>query len=159
MDKQGISTEKTTQKQFLLYLVLGGLLTLCEWIGFYALVYIAKVHYLLSSVIMFVVISALGLVVYKRAIFGASHLSAKAEVSVIYAINIAGLGVNSFILWFLVEIVGLESLLGKIIASFLTAFYSFFARKIWVYKADDKIQSARKSKRGEKISSLRALRK
>ena len=127
---------RSTKKQFLLYLILGGILTLCEWAGFYALVYVAKVQYLLSSVLMFVVISALGLVVYKRAIFGASHLSAKAEVSAVYAINIAGLAINSLILWVLVEFIGLESLLGKIIASFLVAFYSFFARKIWVYKTD-----------------------
>lgn len=126
---------QSTKKQFLLYLILGGILTLCEWVGFYALVYVAKVHYLLSSVVMFVVISALGLVVYKKAIFGASHLSAKAEVSAIYAINIAGLAINSLILWILVEFVGLESLLGKIIASFLVAFYSFFARKRFVYQA------------------------
>mgnify|MGYP002518680702 FL=1 len=129
----------STKKQFLLYLILGGILTLCEWVGFYALVYVAKVHYLLSSVIMFVVISVLGLVVYKRAIFGRSHLSAKGEVSAIYAINIAGLAINSLILWVLVEFIGLESLLGKIIASFLVAFYSFFARKIWVYKTDRQI--------------------
>ena len=127
---------RSTKKQFLLYLILGGILTLCEWVGFYTLVYVAKVHYLLSSVVMFVVISALGLVVYKRAIFGASHLSAKGEVSAVYAINIAGLAINSLILWVLVEFIGLESLLGKIIASFLVAFYSFFARKIWVYKTD-----------------------
>ena len=126
---------QSTQKQFLLYLILGGLLTLCEWVGFYALAYVAKVHYLLSSVIMFVLISALGLVVYKKAIFGASHLSAKGEVSAVYAINITGLAINSLILWVLVEFAGLESLLGKVIASFLVAFYSFFARKRFVYKA------------------------
>ena len=130
---------QTTQRQFALYLVLGSVLTLCEWVGFYALVYECKVHYIIASVIMFMIISALGLVVYKRAIFGASHLSAGREVAAIYAINIAGLALNSLILWILVEFVGLESLLGKIIASFLVAFYSFFVRKIWVYRTKNEI--------------------
>lgn len=88
----------STKKQFILYLILGGVLTLCEWIGFYALTFIVQIHYLISSVIMFVAISALGIIVYKRAIFGASHLSAGREITAIYAINIFGIALNSLIL-------------------------------------------------------------
>lgn len=126
-----------TQREFALYLVLGGVLTLCEWAGFYALAFVCGVHYLLSSVVMFVMISALGLVVYKRAIFKATHLSAGREVVAIYAINIVGIAINSAILWLCVEMLGANAMLGKVIASFLTAFYSFFARKIWVYKTEN----------------------
>ena len=125
------------KRQFLLYLILGGILTLAEWVGFYALVFIAGVHYLVAGVVMFAAISALGLVVYKRAIFKATHLSAGREVAAIYAINIVGIALNSGILWGLVECASLNAMLGKIIASFLTAFYSFFARKIWVYKTEN----------------------
>ena len=125
---------KSTQKQFILYLILGGILTLCEWVGFYALTFIAQIHYLISSVIMFVAISLLGLVVYKRAIFGRSHLSLGCEISAIYAINIFGIALNSLILWICVEFFGANAMIGKIIASFLVAFYSFFARKQFVYK-------------------------
>ena len=126
---------KSTQKQFILYLIFGGILTLCEWAGFYALTFIAQIHYLISSVIMFVVISLLGLFVYKRAIFGRSHLSLGREVSAIYAINIFGIALNSLILWLCVEFFGANAMLVKIIASFLVAFYSFFARKKFVYGA------------------------
>ena len=125
---------KSTQKQFALYLILGGILTLFEWAGFYALTFIAQIHYLISSVIMFVAISLLGLVVYKRAIFGRSHLSLGREISAIYAINIFGIVLNSVILWICVEFFGANAMLGKIIASFLVAFYGFFARKQFVYK-------------------------
>ena len=126
-----------SQREFALYLVLGGVLTLCEWAGFYALAFVYGVHYLLASVVMFVAISALGLVVYKRAIFKATHLSAGREVAAIYAINIVGIAINSAILWLCVGLLGLNAMLGKVIASFLTAFYSFFARKIWVYKTEN----------------------
>ena len=126
---------KSTQKQFILYLILGGILTLCEWAGFYALTFIAQIHYLISSVIMFVAISLLGLVVYKRAIFGRSHLSLGREISAIYAINIFGIALNSVILWICVEFFGANAMIGKIIASFLVAFYGFFARKKFVYGA------------------------
>ena len=126
---------KSTQKQFVLYLILGGILTLCEWVGFYVLTFIAQIHYLISSVIMFVAISLLGLFVYKRAIFGRSHLSLGREVSAIYAINIFGIALNSLILWLCVEFFGANAMLVKIIVSFLVAFYGFFARKKFVYGA------------------------
>lgn len=124
----------STQRQFLLYLILGGILTLCEWLCFYALTFMLKIHYLISSVVVFVVISALGIVVYKRVIFGDSHLSARREIIAIYAINIFGIALNSAILWLCVEFVGLNAMVGKIIASFLVAFYSFFMRKKFIYK-------------------------
>lgn len=124
----------STKKQFILYLILGGVLTLCEWIGFYALTFIAQIHYLISSVIMFVAISALGIIVYKRAIFGQSHLSAGREITAIYAINIFGIALNSLILMCCVEFFGTNAMLGKIVASFLVAFYSFAMRKRFIYK-------------------------
>ncbi|MGX3043840.1 GtrA family protein [Helicobacter sp. T3_23-1056] len=127
----------STKRQFALYLILGGILTLCEWAGFYALTFIAQIHYLISSIIMFVAISLLGLFLYKRAIFGRSHLSLGREISAIYAINIFGIALNSVILWLCVEFFGANAMLGKIIASFLVAFYSFFARKRFVYRSQN----------------------
>lgn len=128
----------STQRQFLLYLILGGILTLCEWLCFYALTFMLQIHYLISSVVVFVVISALGIVVYKRAIFGDSHLSARREIIAIYAINILGIALNSTILWLCVEFIALNAMIGKIIASFLVAFYSFFMRKKFIYKGERK---------------------
>lgn len=120
--------------QFLLYLILGGILTLFEWVGFYALTFICKIHYLISSITMFIIISALGIIVYKKAIFGDSHLNAKREIIAIYIINIFGIALNSIILWICVEFVNANAMVGKIIASFLVAFYSFFMRKKFIYK-------------------------
>lgn len=124
----------STQRQFLLYLILGGILTLIEWLCFYVLTFMLGIHYLISSVAVFVAISALGIIVYKKAIFGQSHLSPKREIIAIYAINILGIALNSLILWLCVEFVGLNAMVGKIIASFLVAFYSFFMRKKFIYK-------------------------
>lgn len=125
----------STQRQFLLYLTLGGILTLIEWASFYALTFMLGIHYLISSVAVFVAISALGIVVYKKAIFGDSHLSVRREIISIYAINIFGIALNSLILWLCVEFIALNAMVGKIIASFLVAFYGFFARKRFVYMA------------------------
>ena len=134
----GFATKYSTQRQFLLYVILGGILTLMEWLCFYGLTFVLKIHYLISSLAVFVAISALGIVVYKKVIFGASHLSAKGEIAAIYAINILGIALNSLILWLCVEFVGVNAMIGKIIASFLVAFYSFFMRKKFIYNGENK---------------------
>lgn len=129
---------QSTQRQFLLYLILGGILTLIEWLCFYMLTFMLGIHYLISSLAVFVAISALGIIVYKKAIFGDSHLSAKHEIIAIYAINILGIALNSLVLWLCVEFVGVNAMVGKIISSFLVAFYSFFMRKKFIYKGERK---------------------
>ena len=40
---------KQLSKQLVLYFVLGGLLTLVEWLGFWVLVYACGVHYLIAN--------------------------------------------------------------------------------------------------------------
>lgn len=120
-------------KEFLLYVMLGGILTLFEWICFYVLVFMCEVQYLIANIAVFVAISALGIIVYKKAIFKSSHLSIKHEIIAIYAINIFGIVLNSFILWLCVEIANINVMIGKIIASFLGAFYGFFMRKNFIY--------------------------
>lgn len=116
------------------YFIIGGVLTLIEWLIFYVLVYIIGLHYIASSFIAFILISALGIFVYKKMIFGDSKFSFKLEVLAIYLINSIGIVLNTLILWILVDKFSAEVMISKIIASFIVAFYGFFARKICVYK-------------------------
>ena len=117
----------------MLYFVLGGLMTLAEWLGFWLLVYVCGVHYLVANALLFVLFVPLGMLIFKRAVFKSTRLKMRAELALSFIINLFGLAINSLILWLLVEFAGLESLLAKILTSFLVAFYSFFARKILIY--------------------------
>ena len=75
----------------------------------------------------------LGMLIFKKAVFKRTALKMRTELALSFAINLFGLAINSLILWLLVEFAGLESLLAKILTSFLVAFYSFFARKWLIY--------------------------
>ncbi|RDU51265.1 GtrA family protein, partial [Helicobacter sp. MIT 99-10781] len=112
---------------------LGGILSLCEWGGFYALTYLLGVHYIVSSIVMFVLLSLLGMVVYRKYVFGTSHLHPRNEILATYIINTIGLCLNTALLWILVEFLHIEALGAKIIASFFVAFFGFFARRKFVY--------------------------
>ena len=124
---------KQLSKQLVLYFVLGGLLTLVEWLGFWMLVYACGVHYLIANTLLFVAFVPLGMIVFKKGVFKHTKFSAKAEFALSFMINLLGLAINSLILWILVEFIGLESLFAKILTSFVVAFYSFFARKVLIY--------------------------
>lgn len=91
-------------------------------------------HYILASLLMFVLASGAGIALYRRFIFGASHLHSSLEIGASYLINTIGVGINTLILWLLVEFAGLEAIYAKVIASLLVAFYGFYARKILIYK-------------------------
>ncbi len=108
-------------------------MTLAEWAGFWVLVYLCGVHYLLANALLFVLFVPLGMLIFKKAVFKRTALKVRAELALSFAINLFGLAINSLILWLLVEFAGLESLLAKILTSFLVAFYSFFARKFLIY--------------------------
>lgn len=125
--------KRTLFYQLALYFILGGLLTCAEWLGFWVLVYVCGVHYLIANALLFFIFVPLGMVVFKKAVFKHTRFGARAELALSFVINLLGLAINSLILWVLVEFVGLESLLAKILTSFLVAFYSFFARKILIY--------------------------
>ena len=108
-------------------------MTLAEWLGFWVLVYLCGVHYLLANALLFVVFVPLGMLIFKKAVFKRTALKVRTELALSFAINLFGLAINSLILWLLVEFAALESLLAKILTSFLVAFYSFFARKRLIY--------------------------
>ncbi len=132
------STQNTlhggTTKQILLYFFIGGLIAFIELIGFYILYKFCGVYYIFASLIVFVCASAVGIVLYRRFIFGASHLRSSFEIGLTYLINTIGIGLNTLILWFCVEFLGFEAIIAKILASFIVAFYGFYARKIFIYR-------------------------
>lgn len=116
------------------FFILGGILTLIEWAGFYILSYKLHIHYIIASIIMFVFVSALGIFVYRKFVFDKSSVSIKSEVILSYSINTLGIALNSLILWICVSEFHIEAMLAKVIASFIVAFYGFFARAAIIYK-------------------------
>nr|WP_317404854.1 GtrA family protein [uncultured Helicobacter sp.] len=117
---------------------MGGGITLAELAGFYILYKFFGVHYILASLIMFVLASGVGVWLYRRFVFGETHLHRGLEVGLTYLINTIGIGLNTLILWLCVEFLGFEAIAAKILASLLVAFYGFYARKIVIYRKDSK---------------------
>ena len=148
------STQETTQnldskthkslKQLTLFFCIGGGITLLELLGFYILYKIFGVHYILASLIMFVLASGIGVWLYRRFYLG-RHMVKSLEVGLTYLINTIGMGLNTLILWLCVEFLGFEAIVAKILASLLVAFYGFYARKLVIYRKEPKFYFYTKS--------------
>ncbi|EEO23652.1 GtrA family protein [Helicobacter bilis] len=132
-------------KQLILFFCIGGGITLLELLGFYILYKIFGVHYILASLIMFVLASGIGVWLYRRFVFGETHLHSSLEVGLTYLINTIGIGLNTLILWLCVEFLGFEAIVAKILASLLVAFYGFYARKLVIYRKEPKFYFYTKS--------------
>ena len=132
-------------KQLTLFFCIGGGITLLELLGFYILYKIFGVHYILASLIMFVLASGIGVWLYRRFVFGETHLHSSLEVGLTYLINTIGIGLNTLILWLCVEFLGFEAIVAKILASLLVAFYGFYARKLVIYRKEPKFYFYTKS--------------
>ncbi|WP_233705994.1 GtrA family protein [Helicobacter bilis] len=149
------SSKKTTQileskthkslKQLILFFYIGGSISLADFAGFYILYKIFGVHYILASLIMFVLASGIGVWLYRRFVFGGTHLHRGLEVGLTYLINTIGIGLNTLILWLCVEFLGFEAIVAKILASLLVAFYGFYARKLVIYRKEPKFYFYTKS--------------
>ena len=131
--------------QLILFFCIGGGITLLELLGFYILYKIFGVHYILASLIMFVLASGIGVWLYRRFVFGETHLHSSLEIGLTYLINTIGIGLNTLILWLCVEFLGFEAIVAKILASLLVAFYGFYARKLVIYRKEPKFYFYTKS--------------
>lgn len=123
-----------TSKQLVLFFILGGILTLAEWSVFYILVYSIEIGYIISSIITFLLFTLIGLYVYKKLIFKQTQCNTTSEILKTYLINMLTLLIHILVLDFSIRAFKLEALEGKIIASFVSAFLGFFARKKWIYQ-------------------------
>ena len=132
-------------KQLILFFYIGGSISLADFAGFYILYKIFGVHYILASLIMFVLASGIGVWLYRRFVFGGTHLHRGLEVGLTYLINTIGIGLNTLILWLCVEFLGFEAIVAKILASLLVAFYGFYARKLVIYRKEPKFYFYTKS--------------
>lgn len=129
-DKTLDSKTHKSLKQLIVFFCIGGGITLLELLGFYILYKIFGVHYILASLIMFVLASGIGVWLYRRFVFGGTHLHRGLEVGLTYLINTIGIGLNTLILWLCVEFLGFEAIVAKILASLLVAFMAFMRESL-----------------------------
>ena len=125
--------KKSNVKDFLLYLIVGGIATVAEWIIFFVLDK-ASVHYTFATVIAYVLSTFVNWFAGRILVFKQNQQPVFKEILEIYIASIVGLLMNLAIMWVAVDLFCFNEMLSKIAATAIVFFYNFLVRKLLIYK-------------------------
>ena len=120
--------------QLFLYLVVGGLATIVEWITFYVFSSRLYLHYALATSLAFIFSTFANWSLGRIILFHPSESGILKEVIKIYITSIIGLLLNILIMFIAIEKFGLNKMFSKIIATMLVFSWNFLIRKLVIYK-------------------------
>ena len=122
-----------TAKQFILYLFVGGVATIAEWVVFYLLDSKFSMHYVPAVTLAFILSTFVNWICGKIILFHEKKNLWK-ELTQIYVTSIAGLLMNLLIMWIAFDNLHINKMLSKIIATGIVFFWNFFIRKLVIYE-------------------------
>ena len=125
---------KQTSIQFFFYLIVGGLATIVEWVAFYVLSSLFKVHYAPATSLAFILSTAANWLFGRLIMFRDSKQSTAKELLKIYMVSIIGLLMNIAIMFIAIEKIGIQEMISKIIATGVVFIWNFLIRKLVIYK-------------------------
>ena len=123
---------KRTIKEFLLYVIVGGIATVSEWVLFFIL---DKwlVHYVVATVVAYLISTFVNWLAGRILVFKSSNQSFFREIVSIYVASIVGLLLNILIMYIAVDLLLISEMPAKIVATALVFFYNFIVRKRLIY--------------------------
>ncbi len=121
-------------QDFSLYLIVGGVATITEWVLFYILNSNLNLHYIIATTIAYILSTLVNLVAGRILVFKDTKISLTNEVLAIYMVSILGLLMNILIMWFLVSIFSFKEMLSKVFATGIVFAWNFIIRKLIIYK-------------------------
>lgn len=125
--------QSDTLRQLFLYLIVGGIATIVEWVCFYFFSTILDINYLLATALAFVVSTFANWLAGKLILFK-DWSNILPEIIKVYATSVAGLVFNLILMWIMVEKLAFNEMLSKIIATGIVFMWNFLVRKYAIYK-------------------------
>ena len=125
---------KNNLKELFLYLIVGGIATLAEWGIFRLFDSALSVHYTLSTVIAYLLSTFVNWAAGRLLVFRKSHQPFWQEILKIYLAAIAGLLMNLAIMFICVDLLRMDEMLSKILATGIVFLFNFLIRKLYIYK-------------------------
>lgn len=129
---------KSLLGQFLRYLVTGGLAFVVDF-GLFALcLYMFEWHYLLANLVGLIAGLVLNYALSILWVFTACKRTFEkkkvAEFTLFALVGFAGVGINQLLMYAMVDGLGLDEMLSKVIAAVLVLMWNFGARKLMLFK-------------------------
>ena len=118
--------------QILKFGVVGGLAFVIDYALLYILTEFLGVHYLISSVISFTVSVIFNYIMSIKWVFDVNRKQGIKEFVVFVVLSIIGLGINSLIMYLMVDIMSIYYMISKLVSTAVVMVYNFITRKIFV---------------------------
>ena len=116
------------------YLLIGGSCALGDMFLLYTFVEFFHIWYLYASIISWIIMSILSFLGQKHFTFKNTSKKYQTQFPIFILVAIAGLGLNSLCLFFLVSIVKIWYIFANIITKFIVLIWNFLAHKYITFK-------------------------
>lgn len=119
--------------KFIKFGLVGVLNTLINWIIFAVLNFVG-VYYIVANVIAYAIATANSYIWNSKWVFKYNGKDKKETTIKFVILNLIGLALNTAILYFLVDILLFNKLIGLVITTVIVMVINYIVNKIWVFK-------------------------
>ncbi len=121
-------------KQFIRFILVGGTSAVIEFSLLVLLVEVLKMGYLSGNVMAFSLTNIITYLLSRYFVFSPTDRKKRLEAALFLVFLCGGLAINQSVLWAVVEFVGLDYKISKVVAILVTIVWNFFTRKYIVFK-------------------------
>ena len=120
--------------QILKFGLVGGTAFVIDYVLLYFCTEFLHIHYLISSIISFTVSVIFNYILSIKWVFDVQKKQDVKDFVIFIILSVIGLGINSLIMYVMVEKFGVYYMLSKIVSTAVVMVYNFITRKIFVEK-------------------------
>lgn len=119
--------------QFFRYIFVGGTAFIIDF-SIYSILVLIGIHYLISAIIAFIISVLANYLLSTKWVFNqSSNMNKKLEFNLFIIISTIGLGFTEILLYIFTDILLINPIMSKIIASIIVLFWNFLARRVMFY--------------------------
>ena len=124
-------------KEYILYLVFGGLTTLVSWLSFYLCTHVIVMDVVPANIISWILAVAFAYVTNRKWVFKSRARGGRKilwEAAEFTAGRVLTLVIETAFLWFTVDVIGWNDLLMKVIISIVVVILNYVISKLFVFR-------------------------
>lgn len=119
---------------FFVYILFGGLATIVDW-GSYALgIYYFKWHYVLAVTFAFILGSLVNFTLNKYLNFKNEYKKVHYQFMIYMIIATIGLTITILLMWFFIEVIGIDKFISRVITTAITLIYNFLGHRFITFR-------------------------
>ena len=117
------------------YFIVGSIAALTDFSLYHIFAKLLKYNYMMVAFISYAIATYINYILSTKYVFqSGTKYSKKVEISLIYLISGVAIGINQISLYLLIDVLFVEMLISKVIATAITFFWNYFLRKNFIFK-------------------------